>query len=191
MTKPKAQVQDEHNYSVAANLDRLKAQRALATAGDVAANEWCINHFAHYIKLARQGHPGYAKWVLEMFCRTVRNHRQNEITPTRLNEELLDYLADALNKILDGVGPIKALGIGQETGRPPIDADEKFNRDVVICDTIWRLAESGQYDTFEIVKAEAARELKLGPATIKKGWENETAKTLAAEFPGLIQGWSM
>ena len=74
MRKPKAQQADEHDYSIAENLDRLKKNRALAEAGDVAANSWCINHFAHYIDFAENGRTDYAKWVLAMFCRTVRNH---------------------------------------------------------------------------------------------------------------------
>lgn len=191
MKKLKAQAQDEHNYKIAANLDRLKAQTALAEAGDIAANEWYVNHFAHYIKFASEGSSGYAKWVLNMFCCTVRNHRKNNITPTKFNEDLLDYVEDAFKKILDGVSPSKALGIGKDTGRPPIDPDEKINRDIVICDTVLRLKQSGRYDSYEKAKAQAAQELKLGRATINAGWKNETAKELAKEFPGLIQGWSM
>ena len=130
-----------------------------------------------------------------MFCRTVSKHRLNKAAPTKFNEELLDFVAGAIKAILEDVSPKKALGLAKDINRPPIDPDTKLNRDVVICNAVARLVsqlkKSGTDYTMKEVKAQAAKELKLGPGTVIAAWKNKSARALAKDFPDLIKGWSM
>ena len=96
-------------------------------------------------------------------------------------------MADALEKILDGVEPKKALGIAKYRGGQEVDFDEKFNRDVMICDAILRLGKSGKTKGIEPIKAKVAESLGFDLPTVEEAWRNKPAKNCAKAYPGMIR----
>lgn len=159
-----------------------------AAAGDVKSHRWVVDHFCPIqIEKALDGDHIAGRWLLREFCVTVQINRNSNRKHTLFNDGLLDYISNAIIKILNGVPPKQALRIAKIKRRPEIHLEKHFNRDVVICDKILELRNSGKCDNLEVAKAMAARQLKLGRATINASWNNTYAKACAEEFPGIIK----
>jgi len=143
------------------------------------------------IEGARKGDTEAAKEVLRYFVESVRERTRADgkphVTPTgtsvSLDWVLAAYLADCVNKILEGVDPGKALGISSgEAGRPKLNDDAKNDRDIQYALAIMERKRQKPDDTMPVHFRKVAAQFGLRSAsTVRAAWKRKGMRW-AAEF---------
>lgn len=93
---------------------------------------------------------------------------------------IANYLAACFKSILEGVPSEKALGLSLgEPGRRGMTNEEHLARDAEWCKLVSSLVATGRYQSLREAKEAAARQLKVGFASVDRAWKNKKARTVA------------
>lgn len=150
------------------------------------------------IQAAEQGDTRAAKWLLKEFCGAVKqsigkNGKQLQgpsgpVCVVRHN--VLVYLSECFEQILDGVQASKALSVGHErSGRPKLEKQEILNRYAMLCVEVLTLRGKMPKPTLrDAYRTVASKHRDVSVRAVETAWKNKTAKTSAELIRRLKQG---
>lgn len=140
------------------------------------------------ISEANSGNSESAKWLLGQFVSAVKSNTDKDGLPykkpsgtgTQIHEDVIRYVAERFQSVLDGVPADKALGINKgEAGANPISKNVLQQREYEWCLDVLRNQASGKYEKLEDAKAATARRFKVSVSAISKAWKRKGPKLSA------------